>query len=447
MNQTFWAVLGSDSYSEYLCVPRASAEGESAAAPVLASRVTDRAVPTASCQTPAQLSLPILLCHPGLGAVSKGRPEGVTFGHAAMPGLRAPQTPDGSTQLVAPARRDAKVCTTAGASAGTWHTVPAFYHAATASSRRCWRALRARSGCLSLQNNTLSEPGSVLAHLRLSKLPLVYPCTHPLSPAVPKEAATANRTPQTDSCTPPGAAGKPQRPAASCQHHVRPPCRARADVRAAAARRQRAAGAASVRDAARPASPCQIMQETSSAFRPPPAIRKVVIYQPHERFVQRPPFPSTRVRQQLWACMPDHACQQRVLHTRGPLHTQGMAAGAHRLSLSVRCRPARRTPREPPPRTAEPLPGRQHADLQTDTFLEELTDVVAEEVAGTSRTLVHDPDVTCQAALGEHSGVSCRSWLSRITACRHADRCLPAAAADAALRAAQARRGRGDADR
>jgi hypothetical protein len=168
---------------------------------------------------------------------------------------------------------------------------------------------------------------------------------------------------------------------------------------------------------------------------------------PMNDIVRRHPFPSTRVRQQLWACMPDHACQQRALHMRGPLHTQGVAACARRLSLSVRCRPARRTPREPPPRTPEPVPGRQHADLQTDTFLEELTDVVAEEVAGTSRTLVHDPDVTCQAALGEHSGVSCRSWLSRITACRHADRCLPAAAADAALRAAQARRGRGDADR
>jgi len=330
MNQTFWAVLGSDSYSEYLCVPRASAEGESAAAPVLASRVTDRAVPTASCQTPAQLSLPILLCHPGLGAVSKGRPEGVTFGHAAMPGLRAPQTPDGSTQLVAPARRDAKVCTTAAASAGTWHTVPAFYHAATASSRRCWRALRARSGCLSLQNNTLSEPGSVLAHLRLSKLPLVYPCTHPLSPAVPKEAATANRTPQTDSCTPPGAAGKPQRPAASCQHHVRPPCRARADVRAAAARRQRAAGAAAVRDAARPASSCQVMQESSGALRPPPAVRKVVIYQPHERYrattsISKHPRTSAAVGMYARPCMPTEsvAYARTSAHARrGSLCTQ-----------------------------------------------------------------------------------------------------------------------------
>lgn len=41
----------------------------------------------------------------------------------------------------------------------------------------------------------------------------------------------------------------------------------------------------------------------------------------------------------------------------------------------------RRTPRVAP-RTPEPVPGRQHADLQTDAFLEELTDVVAEDVAG-----------------------------------------------------------------
>jgi hypothetical protein len=79
---------------------------------------------------------------------------------------------------------------------------------------------------------------------------------------------------------------------------------------------------------------------------------------------------------------------------RGPLHSRCVATGAHRLSLSVRCRLVRRTPREPPPRTPEPLPGRQHADLQTDAFLEELTDVVAEEVAGTSRALVHDSAVT-----------------------------------------------------
>ncbi len=38
----------------------------------------------------------------------------------------------------------------------------------------------------------------------------------------------------------------------------------------------------------------------------------------------------------------------------------------------------RRTVRAPPPRTPEPVDGRRHIDIQTDTYLEELTDTVPE---------------------------------------------------------------------
>lgn len=50
-------------------------------------------------------------------------------------------------------------------------------------------------------------------------------------------------------------------------------------------------------------------------------------------------------------------------------------------SLHVKRRRPRPTPREAP-QTPQPVPGRQHIDLQTEPFLEELTDVVAEEAAG-----------------------------------------------------------------
>jgi len=77
----------------------------------------------------------------------------------------------------------------------------------------------------------------------------------------------------------------------------------------------------------------------------------------------------------------------------------------------------RRTTRVAPPRTPEPIDGRRHIDIQTDTYLEELTDTVpeADNQTQTDAFLDRPPtpifvpqksgvDVTTQIENGGYSG-------------------------------------------
>eukprot|EP00983_Pelagomonas_calceolata_P117560 1160427-Pelagomonas_calceolata.AAC.5 len=60
--------------------------------------------------------------------------------------------------------------------------------------------------------------------------------------------------------------------------------------------------------------------------------------------------------------------------------TESIMNPVHAVSqphLPLHCR-KRRTVRPPPPRTPEAVDGRRHIDIQTDTYLEELTDTVPE---------------------------------------------------------------------
>lgn len=87
---------------------------------------------------------------------------------------------------------------------------------------------------------------------------------------------------------------------------------------------------------------------------------------------------ATLARTHTWRA----ARENHYLETQeeAPGYANFVCCSGHQQPDIKRRRP-RPTPREAP-QTPQPVPGRQHIDLQTEPFLEELTDIVAEEAAG-----------------------------------------------------------------